>query len=269
MYGRIDHAIFLAEDGSSKRIAEAEKGWLQRDAKIEDVERGEPLDTDLGGTLAAATRFAHIAIPYLKHVPSSAKKKRSTYTEAGQVDDSIDKSLTLVSSVAAFHEMPGLPIYQITQHGVLGLVRSLRPMLEVDRVRVNAVCSRMMIARTTEAVGGRMSVKMPDDEPDDVARVVVGVVGAGIEQSGDKTRGYEGVDQGYEAKDAMGEISGRRKRANHLHGKVLYAAGGESWDIDEGLARSEPYWLGEKGCDTLRRAQEGVGQGRQWILDIG
>lgn len=75
MYGRVDHAIFgVGDDGGHARsVAEAERGWFDHDRPgmnktfrmaVSEIER-EPYG--LGDTLTAATRFARIAMAYLKY----------------------------------------------------------------------------------------------------------------------------------------------------------------------------------------------------------
>ena len=280
MYGRVDHAIFLADDGGSKLIAEREKGWLQRHVTIEDVEGGEPPGSDLAGTLAAATRFAHIALPYLRKPSTRRRTTLDSTSSDTRPREKEDRSLTFVSSVAGFVPLPGLPIHQVNQHGVLGLVRSLRSLV-MDaaapvKVRVNAVCPSMMIPRTMAAVGGRMSVKMPRDEPEDVARVAVGVVAAsGLagEESGRSS--YETAAGDDDDEKMMKSATGGGPRGpwndaeSALHGRVLYmVGGGQCWDVDEGLALSEQMWLGQKGSESMRMAQDGIGKESQWVLDV-
>ena len=236
MYGRIDHAIFgVCDDGAtSGNVGDVERGWFERASKagIEGVEREPP---GLVDALGAATRFAHIALAYLRDKP----RGKRTIT---------DRSLTFLSSVSSFKDTPGLPIYQMTQHGVLGLMRSLRSSIvpEADGVRVNAVMTGVMVPRATSGAGGRMSVKLPSDNPEDIGRAVVGVIAAGV---GEKT--------------IVTRAGGR------LHGRALYVVGGEGFDIEEGLSNSESLWLGPKAAEHLAQAQEGVGKGSQWIMDLG
>jgi NAD(P)-dependent dehydrogenase (short-subunit alcohol dehydrogenase family) len=149
MYGRVDHAILgVGEDGGGTGgLGEGEKGWFEHAAKggIEAAEREPP---GLVDTLGAAIRFAHIALAYLRHTTKGKCKRDSSLTNRYP-----DRSLTLLTSVASFKEMPWLPIYQVAQHGVIGLMRSLRSSLdpEKDGVRVNAVVTGMMVPR---AFGG-------------------------------------------------------------------------------------------------------------------
>jgi len=270
MYGRVDHAIFgVGDDGAQVgTVGEGEKEWFEslqaaeRTAKAQiDEVQIEPV-IGLGDTLGASVRFARIALAYLKHMPKTKSKRR---TGSGGVVDSAtvreeDKSVTFVTSVAAFKETPGLPIYQTAQHGILGLVRSLSSSIDLDRdrVRVNAVITNIMIARAMAQVDGRISVQLPPDRPEDVSRVVVGIAAAGSGSGDEHGPGAIWYEKGSE----------RVVTERDLHGRVIYAVGEECWDMQEGLDMSEIAWLGLRPSEALKKTQEGLGRGSQWILDV-
>lgn len=299
MYGRVDHAIFgVGDDGGHARsVAEAERGWFDHDRPgmnktfrmaVSEIER-EPYG--LGDTLTAATRFARIAMAYLKYSPKAKPKSKivNPYSSP-RPDDSVgaggpgkdDRSLTFVTSIAAFKETPGLPIYQIAQHGILGLVRSLRsavePDPERDGVRINAVVTNIMVPRALAQSGGRMSVQLPPDRPEDVARVVAGVVAT----SSANAVATDGTDTGMTTGGGIWYEKGfeRGVRERFLHGRVIYGVGTECWDVQEGLDRSETLWVGAKPVEAMMKgfgtAGAGVGQGgdgggsssSSWILDL-
>ncbi|KAJ9640710.1 uncharacterized protein PV06_02440 [Exophiala oligosperma] len=296
MYGRVDHAIFgVGDDGGHARsVAEAERGWFDHDRPgmnktfrmaVSEIER-EPYG--LGETLTAATRFARIAMAYLKYSPKAKQKPkivnpysspRPDETVGGGPPGKDDRSLTFVTSVAAFKETPGLPIYQISQHGILGLVRSLRsavdPDPERDGVRINAVVTNVMVPRALAQSGGRMSVQLPPDRPEDVARVVAGVV-ATSSANAVVTEGTEtGITNGGGIWYERGFERGVRER--FLHGRVIYGVGTECWDVQEGLDRSESLWIGSKPVEAMMKGfgttttTTGAGQNdgsSSWILDL-
>jgi NAD(P)-dependent dehydrogenase (short-subunit alcohol dehydrogenase family) len=199
--------------------------------------------------LGAAVRFAHIALTYLRHTPKGKSKRDSLLTNQHP-----DRSLTFLTSVASFKEMPWLPIYQAAQHGVIGLMRSLRSSIdpEKDGVRVNAVVTGMMVPRAFGGVRGRMSVKLPSEMPEDVGRTVFGVVPAGTAEGGNGVWYERGSE--------------RRVTERDLHGRAIYVVSGECWDIEDGLNRSEQIWLGVKPSEDLTKAQEGIGRQSQWIF---
>ncbi|KAI1616782.1 hypothetical protein EDD37DRAFT_661579 [Exophiala viscosa] len=288
MYGRVDHAIFgVGDDGGQARtVGEGEKGWFEDRPgvnktfrmAVSEIER-EPYG--LGDILTASVRFARIAMAYLKYSPKSKPKKKIVNPYAKTEPEPSagfpakdDRSLTFVTSIAAFKETPMLPIYQITQHSILGLVRSLRstvdPDPERDGVRINAVATNVMVPRAVAQSGGRMSVALPPDRPEDVARVVAGVVATSTSNTGNDTGVTHGGGIWYE----KGYERGMTER--YLHGRVIYSVGLDCWDVQEGMDRSEPVWMGAKSSDALARAMNGLnvgsaavtGQGSNWILDF-
>ncbi|ETI25329.1 hypothetical protein G647_02101 [Cladophialophora carrionii CBS 160.54] len=292
MYGRVDHAIFgVGEDGGqASTVGGGEKGWFEdrpginKTAKMAyDEVATEP--GGLGDILTASVRFARIAMAYLKYSPKAKNNKKfvNPYsTPPAEVPTSPgtnDRSLTFITSTSAFKETPQLPIYQMTQHSILGLVRSLRtgfdPDPERDGVRINAVVTNVMIPRAVAQAGGRsMSVQLPPDRPEDVARVVVGVVATNSttpDMIGHDSSDGGGITNGGGIWYEKGHERGMREK--YLHGRVIYAAGSECWDIQEGLDRSEAVWIGQKPAEALSRNMAGVslnGAGGQssWILDM-
>jgi NAD(P)-dependent dehydrogenase (short-subunit alcohol dehydrogenase family) len=89
------------------------------------------VDINLNGSLY----FARLAVAYLK--------EKHTFDRSATTATSItsSKCITLVASVAGFKESPGLFAYSAAKHGVMGLMRALRPFTApVYGVRVNAIC---------------------------------------------------------------------------------------------------------------------------------
>jgi NAD(P)-dependent dehydrogenase (short-subunit alcohol dehydrogenase family) len=285
MYGRVDHAIYnIGDDGSQAcTVSEGEKGWFEDRPGINktaqmaynDVEK-EP--SDLGDFLMAALRFARIALAYLKYSPKAKSTKKavanpySTPQPPSNPNPPTDRSLTFVTSIAAFKETPFLPIYQVTQHSILGLLRSLRttvnPDPEHDGVRINAVATNVMVPRAVAQSGGRMSVQLPPDRPEDIARVIAGVVATNSTTMGSSENHGGGI--WYE------KGSERGMREKYLHGRLIYAAGAECWDVQEGLDMSESVWIGAKSSEALARGMAGLVGGASknvdgessWILDL-
>ena len=160
-HGRIDHAISCAgifEHGN----------WFDPNQTIESIKHDpgntKTLDVNLMGTLY----FSRIAAVFLRET----KTKRD------------NKSLTLLSSVNAFRDSPGLYLYQTSKHAIQGLMRSFRKTLyERDGIRVNAVAP----GTTRTRLGGDVLLDSPElvqslgqgvafgriGEPEDAARVIV------------------------------------------------------------------------------------------------
>ncbi|KAG9776181.1 hypothetical protein KCU88_g4954, partial [Aureobasidium melanogenum] len=336
MYGRVDHAVFGVGDdgGQACSVAQGEKGWFDhhdqhngsrsgsgsngskggsiynksaRAAALAEVETEPPSGTDIGDIITASVRFARIALAYLRYSPRPRRKTEQLKAEKDKEKENNDRSLTFVTSVAAFRDIPSLPIYQISQHAILGLVRSLRATVDPDPergdgVRVNAVVTNVMVPRAIEQDGGRMSVQLPIDRPEDVARVIGGVVAAGTttsdtvntvisatgatsleDEDGDNTRAGVGGEgkEGEEDRSPIWYEKGyeRGVRDRHLHGRVIYSVGLDCWDIQEGLDMSEPVWMGTRPSEALASSLDGLpsvtrpgtgadGQGANWILDL-
>lgn len=102
--GRVDHAIANAGIGEQGNIFDP--GLTLESVREEPKAGVRVVDVNLKGELY----FARIASVYLRQGDQKP----------------MDKSLTLVSSVAGFREDPGLYVYVPSKHGVLGLMRSLR-----------------------------------------------------------------------------------------------------------------------------------------------
>ncbi|CAK3808901.1 Hypothetical predicted protein [Lecanosticta acicola] len=156
----------------------------------------------------------------------------SVYLRQGEHQDA-DKSLTLTSSVGGFREDPGLWVYVPSKHGVLGLMRMLRrPLAERSpRVRTNAICPWFTRTRVSEGVAHLFEhAGLPRNSPEDVAKIVVGVL----------------ADE-------------------DLNGASIYVEGGRAWNIEEGLLRTRPQWLGERQTVELDRGTEVLGSGQGWV----
>jgi NAD(P)-dependent dehydrogenase (short-subunit alcohol dehydrogenase family) len=243
-FGRVDHAI--ANAGLGERA-----GWFDKMMSREDVET-EPDTVVLDVNLTGVLYFARVACAYLAE---GAKR---------------DRSLTLLSSVAGFEESPGLFVYQAAKHGVLGLMRSLRGWApEVFGVRVNSVCPWMTLTGMVSGIeAGWREAGLPMNEPIDIARVVVGLVGASkvfgpgmlqrVECEGRSGRGLEGAFNTSEYKWGEVECEGG------VNGRAIYVEGGKGWDIEEGLAYTQPYWLGKGPTERLVKGQKELGAGGDW-----
>lgn len=257
MYGRVDHAIFgVGDDGGvGITVGEAESFWgldLQAKTKPGKQEIDEAIietskdGFDAGDVIGASVKFARLAMAHLRNSPASRKKRVSSYSGVNGEDKEEerrkpDRSLTFITSVAGIKGIPHLPVYQAAQHASLAVLRSLRTSIDPqkDNIRINAVMTNMMVPTVIPQAGGRMSVSLPSDRPEDVARVVASVVGDAV------------------AGDAASD------------GSVFYITGEQAVDVQDGLDRSEALWLGPIAKGTLDKASSGVGQGCHWMLGLG
>lgn len=210
LYGRVDVAI------SNAGVVEG-PGWFEPSLDLNSVRTAPStavLDINLTGTLY----FSRIAAVYLRQKATKGD----------------DKSLLLVSSLAGFHESPGLFVYQATKHGVIGLMRSLRKYFPVAYgdvpIRVNCVCpwatDTAMVQTFQEAW---KKEGLPINTPDGVARMIVGV--------------------------SVEEV---------LNGESIYVEGNRGWAFEGGLNRTQPQWLGEDATSSLAKGQVFLGIGSKW-----
>ncbi|KAL2007441.1 hypothetical protein VTN00DRAFT_8879 [Thermoascus crustaceus] len=235
-HGRVDMAIYCA--GVGDRF-----GWFGPDALDLKSVREIPtpvanvVDINLTGTLY----FVRLALAYLKHTSTTTTKNHhldnpilSSPVPNGNSpsSSSLSKSITLVSSSAGFKGFPGLFAYSASKHGVLGLMRSLRPhSRSVFGVRINTICPTLTDTRMLNGLKAeceRNNIHMNTAE--EVARVIVQVA----------------TDQ-------------------KEHGKAVYMAGGRALDVEEGIERLEGEWLGgEEWVEDLRRSQGVIGMAYGW-----
>lgn len=156
---------------------------------------------------------------YFTHVALAAMR----YNRGAQ--GSNEKSITLVSSIAGFKESPGLFAYSASKHGVMGIMRSLRGLLSTFNTRINVICPW---ATDTGMLSGVRDIwtqsLLPMNTPEAVARIILQC-----------TADYA------------------------IHGNAVFVADGVGFDIEEGLDRTEPQWLGEKQSRVLAEGQAALG----------
>lgn len=135
------------------------------------------------------------------------------------------KSIVLVSSIAGITEAPGLFAYSTAKHGVIGLMRALRPWAPLRYgVRVNALCPW---ATDTQLLGVKekwVKEKMPLNTPTDVGKIILQC----------------SADRG-------------------LNGKAVFITGGRYFDTEEGVDRTLPQWMGEQNAKDFLKGQELLG----------
>lgn len=123
-----------------------------------------------------------------------------------------DRSITLLSSVNAFRESPGLFIYQTGKHAVQGILRSSRKILwERDAIRINAVCPGVTdTPMTSSVISAFRDAGLFWQPPAAVAKVIVGIQ----------------ADQS-------------------IRGKAFYIEGDGAWEFEDSFYNAQPQWLGK------------------------
>ncbi|KAL1857426.1 hypothetical protein Daus18300_010399 [Diaporthe australafricana] len=212
-HGRVDVAVSCA-------AVKEPGGWFEpEDLDLASVRREPiPLKEHIDINLVSVLSFCRIALAYMK---------ASNPPDAGK---EFSKSIVLVSSIAGITEAPGLFSYSTSKHGVIGLMRSLRPWAPLKYgVRVNALCPW---ATDTQLLGVKekwVKEKMPLNTPTDVGKIILQC----------------SADSG-------------------LNGKAVFITGGRFFDTEEGIDRTLPQWMGEQNAKEFLKGQELLGLGDGW-----
>ena len=193
--------------------------WMQK-LTIYDVQFPQAMTDLIDINLNGTLYFTRIGLAYLN------ADAQGTVTSATNGSLTFSKSLTLVSSAAGFKESPGLCAYSASKHGIIGVVRALRGLTpQLYNVRVNAICpwatDTAMIAQVVD-LWKRSG--MPLNTADDIALF-------NIQCAADP----------------------------RLNGRSVFVGGGKGFDIEEGIDRLEPEWLGKKQSDDFLRQAEVFG----------
>lgn len=143
-----------------------------------------------------------------------------------QDSSAISRSICLVSSIAGITEAPGLFAYSPAKHGIIGLMRALRPWAPVTYgVRTNAICPWATDTQLLKGVKDRwVKEKLPMNTAHDVAKVIV-------------------------------QCSADKK----LNGTAIFVTGGRYFDTEEGIDRTLPQWMGEENAKEFLKGQEVLG----------
>ncbi|CAK7207975.1 hypothetical protein SEUCBS139899_010809 [Sporothrix eucalyptigena] len=209
-HGRVDVAISCAA------VAEP-PGYFEPEALSLEAIRTEPqeLKSRLDINLTSVLLFSRMALAYIKASPPT----------------DFSRSIVLVSSIAGITEAPGLFAYSTAKHGVIGLMRALRPVAPLRYgVRVNAICPWATDTQLLAGVKGRwVKENLPLNQPADVAAMI-------LQCAADKT----------------------------LNGKSVFVAGGKGYDTEEGYDKTQPQWMGEQLAEEWNRGQRVLGLGDGW-----
>ncbi|KAK2606678.1 hypothetical protein N8I77_005412 [Diaporthe amygdali] len=212
-HGRVDVAVSCA-------AVKEPAGWFEpEDLDLATVRREPlPLKDHIDINLISVLSFCRIALAYMKASHSSGK------------DTEFSKSIVLVSSIAGITEAPGLFAYSTSKHGVIGLMRALRPWApQRYGVRVNALCPW---ATDTQLLGVKekwVEQNMPLNTPADVGKII-------LQCSADR----------------------------ELNGRAVFITGGRFFDTEEGVDRTLPQWMGEQNAKEFLKGQELLGLGDGW-----
>lgn len=152
---------------------------------------------------------------------SSESEQNGASTTGG-----FSRSICLVSSVAGITEAPGLFAYSPAKHGVVGLMRALRPWAPVRYgVRANCICPWATDTQLLSGVRNKwVKERMPMNQPVDVAKSIVQC----------------SADGG-------------------MNGTALFVTGGRIFDTEAGIDRTLPQWMGEENAREFLKGQKILG----------
>jgi hypothetical protein len=89
---------------------------------------------------------------------------------------------------------------------------------------------------------------LPANEPEDVAKSIVLCATANRGKEGER---HEGAEMPFA-------------------GKIVWVSGGESFEIEDGIQRLEPEWLGRENSAVLKRGQDFLmDEGTSWDVSKG
>jgi NAD(P)-dependent dehydrogenase (short-subunit alcohol dehydrogenase family) len=92
-------------------------------------------------------------------------------------------SIVVTASIAGLRPTDADPIYSMTKHAVIGLMRSLVSQLQAEGVAINAVCPSVtdtpMVRDNVKFYEGMQSRKTPLLHPRDIAEATVSVLRSG------------------------------------------------------------------------------------------
>ena len=92
-------------------------------------------------------------------------------------------AIVVTASIAGLRASMADPVYGMTKHGVIGLMRSLAPQLAERNISINAVCPTVtdtpMVRSNADVVRQYETESLPMLEPADVAYAVVSLLSSG------------------------------------------------------------------------------------------
>ena len=135
----------------------------------------------------------------------------------------VQGSLVLTGSAASYLDTPGIPVYNASKHGMLGLVRSLRDTLTQEGlVRANVVAPWFtQTPFTAHVLHLWQGNNLPINQPIDIAWAIL----------------FLALNTTY-------------------HGKTIYVAGGKYTELEGALEASRGTWLGKENAAAIDKRRE-------------
>lgn len=180
-HGRID--VVLANAGVHEKLEDVFADIFDSNGRLQ-----EPSLVVLDINLRGAVFTTKLALHYFRKQPGLG-------------------SIVLTGSLASYLPTTGIPMYNTSKHGLLGLMRSLRGTLasqDQERIRINLVAPAFTRTPFTEkSLEMWQRENLPINKPEDVARAIV----------------YVAVN-------------------DKFNGKGVYIAGGKSTELEDSIEQS-------------------------------
>ncbi len=89
-------------------------------------------------------------------------------------------SIVATASIAGLNAYPPDPVYGLTKHAVVGIVRALGPLLQPHNITINAICPGIVETPLVGEGAGRLKeLGFPLIQPEEVAEAVVRAINGG------------------------------------------------------------------------------------------
>ena len=135
-----------------------------------------------------------------------------------------------------------LILCQVSKHGVLGLMRCLRPyLLPTSGIRINAIAplataTNMLLPAIRE---GLPKLGVPVSTAEYVGQIILGLIASS----------HKGKDG-----STMSKL-GHNPEGGPCNGLTIYIEGGRGWEIEEGLYATKPEWQGKEPSERLLKTE--------------
>ncbi|KAJ5546191.1 15-hydroxyprostaglandin dehydrogenase [Penicillium frequentans] len=173
--------------------------------------------------------------------------------------------IVMVSSIAGFKEGEGLVPYTASKHGVVGIMRGIHLTGTRENIRVNVICPWMTSMRPISFTRLYFVTFTLETNTDSETRLVLAI------EQGWYERGLPTNEAADVARSILLCATANRGSNGITHsgarlpfaGKIVFVAGGESYEIEDRIQNLEPEWLGEENSKVLLRGQEYLA-GHSW-----
>lgn len=136
---------------------------------------------------------------------------------------------------------------------------------EYPGVRVNAIYPSFTEGRMTDGIKDLwIRVGVPTQKPDAIAKVMVGLAAA---SPGSHSFSHDEKEvPGVKVPPSTDTMAWDNVSGGGVTGRAIFVLGCESWDIEEGIDKTEPLWLGNEVSAMVKKAQACTGSESIWLF---